>query len=280
MRGGRDGRFSGVANNENLYTAFLFLAGTLCDAAAVAFSENALYREYGLLHGKACRISAVSLWVALFQGTQPVINTVSKETTEPFRIPALWALCMICFFLMIGLAVEEMRGAAYQRILREGSRAKWAGRICCKITARVLLWYACIGGSVVLLAFCLGGTWVPGDRGVFLLISGVPEELWSPVYLCAALWLSVLAMLAMAFFQAVICLLVSPMMGIVCSVAALAASVFWHAPFLPGEYLQFVRMKPDELLPGVCTMSLILAGSVFLIFVRVRKMDFRTLFLI
>ena len=87
-------------------------------------------------------------------------------------------------------------------------------------------------------------------------------------------------MLAMAFFQAVICLLVSPMMGIVCSVAALAASVFWHAPFLPGEYLQFVRMKPDELLPGVCTMSLILAGSVFLIFVRVRKMDFRTLFLI
>ena len=227
MRGGRIGRFSGLANNENLYAAFLFLAGTLCDTAAVAFSENALYREYGLLHGKECRISAVSLLVSLFRGTQPVISTVSKETTEPFRIPALWALCMICFFLMIGLTVEEMRGAAYQRILREGSRAKWAGRICCKISARVLLWYACLLGSAVVLAFCLGGTWVPGDRGAFLLMSGVPEELLSPVYLCAALGLSVLAMLAMAFFQAVICLLVSSMMGIVCSVAALAASVFW-----------------------------------------------------
>ena len=280
MRGGRVGRFSGLANNENLYAAFLFLVGILCDAAAVAFSENALYREYGLLHGKECRISAVSLLVSLFRGTQPVISTVSKETTEPFRIPALWALCMICFFLMIGLTVEEMRGAAYQRILREGSRAKWAGRICCKISARVLLWYACLLGSAVVLAFCLGGTWAPGDRGAFLLMSGVPEELLSPAYLCAALGLSVLAMLAMAFFQAVICLLVSSMMGIVCSVAALAASVFWPAPFLPGEYLQFVRMKPEGLLPGVCTMSLILAGSVFLIFVRMRKMDFRTLFLI
>ena len=280
MRGGRVGRFSGLANNENLYAAFLFLVGILCDAAAVAFSENALYREYGLLHGKECRISAVSLWVSLFRGTQPVISTVSMEMTEPFRIPALWALCMICFFLMIGLTVEEMRGAAYQRILREGSRAKWAGRICCKISARVLLWYACLLGSAVVLAFCLGGTWAPGDRGAFLLMSGVPEELLSPAYLCAALGLSVLAMLAMAFFQAVICLLVSSMMGIVCSVAALAASVFWPAPFLPGEYLQFVRMKPEGLLPGVCTMSLILAGSVFLIFVRMRKMDFRTLFLI
>lgn len=263
-----------IRRGVNLYEVLLYLAGTFFTAIAAGISQNNMCTQYCRMYGKSCRISVLSLWVGFFRGTQPAISMSPEEVTEPFRLPALWAFSLICFFLVIGKSTEEMRGAAYQQILRMENRKKWAEKIFRTLAVQTLRWYGCILASIGIVVLCFHGTWLPEETDVFLSINGVMNHFISPVFLCSVFILSIGSLMAMAFLQAAFTFAISSVIGVIISSAAMAASVFWGKSFILCQYLHFIRMQPESLLPGYSLVALIVCASALFVYRRICKMDF------
>lgn len=263
-----------MRRGPDLYEAVLYLAGTFFTAAAAGFSQNNMYVQYSRMYGKPCRISVLSLWVEFFRGTRPAISTLPVELTEPFKLPVLWSFSLICFFLVIGKTAEKMRGAAYQQILRTESRKKWAGKICRTLAVQTLRWYGCILASTGIVVLCFKGTLLPAETDAFLYLNDVTNHFLSPVFLCLVFILSIVSLMAIAFLQAAVTFGLSSVTGVMVSAAAMAASVFWNKWFFLCQYVQFVRMQPESLLPGYFLAALMISGCTLLIYLRIHRMDF------
>lgn len=185
------------------------------------------------------RITAGNCMAAYFQGAEQYI----PSPDQPFQLPLDWMLLTFFPVCLIGdYVVRDLKGMGQTTLIQSGSRILWwSSKICWSgITAIIY-------GSVLLLSAVLvsifAGSASPIPNHVLLAIK--LEDNFAMQSAGKLLWslygLPFMVMLTNCVIHLTLSLFLPPVYSAMLLLAVQVASVYYMAPFLPGEYVMLLR---------------------------------------
>ena len=221
-----------------------FSCDTFLAAVPVMVSDISLAGEmkaYGQRVGMVLRPSCIDCWVSFFRGKDPFLLTGEKE---PFNIPILWSIFLILFFLRTAAETErEVKGYGQQMMLRYGTRTGWWNRMYLRTVGTAAAWLLGAFLACLLSGVIAGGKFFPENISAFRDFQGIRMgTMTEEGFLADIFFLPLLVLCTWGALQLLFSVLFGTVTGILVSVTLLVASAFFMQPFLPGNYLMFIRL--------------------------------------
>ena len=208
--------------------------------------------------------------IYLFQGMDEYVATPDKA----FEFPAMWILIFLCGnALTLTYPLRDLEGVGQQLLIRSGRRRHWwlakcGWEIVSSVVYLLLLWlgvlcYCAIFQIPITLEI---NEWLVSVMASWEITSPLnPGEVW--------LWLiagPMLFMILLNLVELAVGLLLGTIWGFTADCVILLLSAYWMNPWLPGNYVMFLRSRwliPETGLALSHGIWLMLAGSLCMILI-------------
>lgn len=208
--------------------------------------------------------------IYLFQGMDEYVATPDKA----FEFPAMWILIFLCGnALTLTYPLRDLEGVGQQLLIRSGRRRHWwlakcGWEIVSSVVYLLLLWlgvlcYCAIFQIPITLEI---NEWLVSVMASWEVASPLNSgEVW--------LWLTAGPMLFMILLNLVelaVGLLLGTIWGFTVDCVILLLSAYWMNPWLPGNYVMFLRSRwliPETGMALSQGIWLMLAGSLCMILI-------------
>ena len=185
------------------------------------------------------RITAGNCMVVYFQGAEQYI----PSPDQPFQLPLDWMLLTFFPVCLIGdYVVRDLKGMGQTTLLQSGSRILWwSSKICWSVITAIMYGSVLLLSAVLVSAFAGSASLIPNQTllaiklGDDFAMQSAGKLLWS-LY-----GLPFMVILTNCVIHLTLSLFLPPVYSAMLLLAVQVASVYYMAPFLPGEYVMLLR---------------------------------------
>ena len=203
------------------------------------------------LAGRLISNTPIGFWerlAFLFQG----LPEYHLSQTGTFELPVHWLIFHAFLLFLAGFyPVQELTQSGGQAFIRSSRRGYWLLSKALWVFATVAGYYLMLAGVLAVCSLASGGPWAP--PAAMTALFGIDMAGRSFAEIALYWWaMPVLVSAALCLTEALMSLLIEPLLAFFVMLSYLVASVFWSFPILIGNDSMLLRSK---LLSGNPAMS-------------------------